>query len=258
MSQPYAVITGASSGIGFEIAELFAKDGVHLILIARQQDVLHQMADRFREKYNIQVIVMRCDLSRVEEALEVYQQVKKLRLHVQYLVNSAGFGDFGYFIETDWKKENEMINLNISTLTYFTKVFAQDMVKHGKGKILNLGSTASFLPGPLMAVYFATKGYVLQLCVALAEELKGTGVTITTLCPGPTESGFQATAHMSESKIVRGKNLPSSKEVAEFGYKAMMAGKTTAIHGRRNAFFVMLSRILPMSVVAQMVRKAQA
>jgi len=203
MTKPFALITGASSGIGYELSKLFAQDGIHLVLVARQHTLLSQLADQLRDKYKVDVIVIVKDLSSIEEVKSLYQEIQQLNLNIEYLVNSAGLGDYGLFIKTDWEKELNMLNINITALTYLTKVFAQDMVKQGKGKILNLGSIASFFPGPLMAVYYSTKAYVLRLGLAVAEELRSTGVTITTLCPGLLKVSFNKLPTWSSQKSLR-------------------------------------------------------
>lgn len=173
------------------------------------------------------------------------------------MINNAGFGDFGMFVETDWNKELQMINLNITTLTQFTKLYLQDMVKRGSGKIMNVASTAAFQSGPTMAVYYATKAYVLSFSEAVDNEVSDKGITVTTLCPGATESGFQAVAAMEESNLVKGKKLPTSKEVAEYGYKAMMKGKTVAIHGFMNWIMANSVRFTPRALVVKITRKIQ-
>jgi short-subunit dehydrogenase len=161
------------------------------------------------------------------------------------------------FTDTDWNKEQQMINLNITTLTQFTKLYVKDMVKRRSGKIMNVASTAAFQSGPTMAVYFATKAYVLSFSEAVNNEVSDKGVTITTLCPGPTESGFQAAAAMEESGLVKGKKMPTSKEVAEYGYAAMMKGKTIAIHGLMNRILANSVRFMPRAIVVKVTRKIQ-
>jgi uncharacterized protein len=161
------------------------------------------------------------------------------------------------FVETDWNKELQMINLNITTLTQFTKLYLQDMVKRKSGKIMNVASTAAFQSGPTMAVYYATKAYVLSFSEAIDNEVSGQGVTVTTLCPGATESGFQAAAAMEESALVKGKKLPTSKEVAEYGYKAMMNGKTVAIHGMMNYILANSVRFAPRALIVKITRLMQ-
>jgi short-subunit dehydrogenase len=191
------------------------------------------------------------DLSDTRTVVEIYEQVKEYP--VEYPVNNAGFGEFGYFQNTDLKKELEMISLNISALTTLTKYYVKDMVARGHGRILNVGSNGSFFSCAQMAVYCVTKNYVLAFSEALSVELEKTGVTVTCLCPGPTKSGFQKAAHNENSRLVKGKKLPSSVEVAEFGYKAMMKGKMTAIHGLNTRFEIFLRRFAPRKLTAKTV-----
>ena len=210
-----------------------------------------------QQQYKIQVNILSKDLSIYEESLAVFQYCQQQNLSIQYLVNNAGFGDFGVFAESDWTKQNQMIQLNITTLTYLTRLFLPAMINNKKGRILNVASTASFQPGPTMAVYFATKAYVLHFSEAIANELQGTGVTVTALCPGATESGFMVAAAMEESKLFKGKKLPTSAEVALYGYKAMMKGKTVAIHGFKNYLLANSVRFSPRSWVVKIVRMMQ-
>jgi len=252
-----ALITGASGGIGMELALEMAAHGNNIILVARSVDKLARLAEEIKTRYSVEVHLIGKDLSVPGSAAELYTEVQRLGLKVDILVNNAGFGLFGYFYETDWKKEEEMINLNIMALTHLTKLFLPDMIKAKFGKVLNVASTASFQPGPTMAVYYATKSYVLFFSEAIANELEGTGVTVTALCPGPTASGFQDAAALGESKLVKGKKLPTAAEVAKYGYAAMMKGKQVAIHGTFNAFQANLVRFVPRSLVVKMVRSAQ-
>ena len=172
------------------------------------------------------------------------------------MVNNAGFGHFGLFAESNWEKQHQMIELNITALTQLTHLFLPQLIQQ-KGKILNVASTAAFQPGPTMAVYYATKAFVLHFSEALSNELKPTGVTVTALCPGATESGFQKAAEMEESKLVKGRKLPSSADVAIYGYKAFMNGKVVAIHGWLNYLMAQSIRFTPRSLVLKVVRFIQ-
>jgi short-subunit dehydrogenase len=252
-----ALITGASNGIGLEFAKVFAANNNNLVLVARSGEKLNQIANQLCKDFGITVRVMTADLSKMEEVQQVYNTCKTENIKVDYLVNNAGFGDFGFFVESDWKKTERMIDLNIKSLTLLSRLFGADMVAHKSGKILNVASTAAFQPGPTMAVYYATKSYVMFLSEAMSNELKGTGVTVTCLCPGATESGFQAAAAMEESALVKNKKLPTSAEVALFGYKAMMKGKLTVIHGVMNQIMANSIRFTPRSWVLPIVRKVQ-
>lgn len=252
-----ALITGASNGIGLELAKVHASKGDNLVLVARSKTKLDELKAELEKKYKISVHVIAKDLSALNAAQDVYNETNEKKIQIDYLINNAGFGDFGMFYETDWAKEFQMINLNITTLTQFTKLYLKDMVKRKSGKIMNVASTAAFQSGPTMAVYYATKAYVLSFSEAIDNEVRDKGVTVTTLCPGATESGFQAAAAMEESALVKGKKLPTSKEVAEYGYTAMMKGKTVAIHGTMNAIMANAVRFLPRSVVVKVTRNIQ-
>lgn len=257
MAATTALITGASSGIGLELAELFAKNKTNLVLVARSEGKLKELADKLQKQYNVKVFLLSKDLSNYDTAKEIFDWCTSQGIAVDFLVNNAGFGDFGMFAESKWEKQLQMINLNITTLTYLTHLFLPSMVKRKQGRVLNVASTAAFQPGPLMAVYYATKAYVLHFSEAIANELSGTGVTVTALCPGATESGFQAAADMQESKLVKGKKLPTSKEVAEYGYNAMMDGKTVAIHGTMNYLMANSVRFTPRDLVVKVARMVQ-
>jgi uncharacterized protein len=252
-----ALVTGASNGIGLELARIHASKGGNLVLVARNLEKLNDIKAELEKKFNIKVYTIGKDLSKPDAALEVYNETNQQKIQVDYLINNAGFGDFGLFVETDWQKELQMINLNITTLTQFTKLYVQDMVKRGNGKIMNVASTAAFQSGPTMAVYYATKAYVLSFSEAVDNEVSDKGVTVTTLCPGATESGFQAAAAMEESALVKGKKLPSAKEVAEYGYTSMMNGKTVAIHGMMNYIMANSVRFTPRAMVVKLTRLIQ-
>lgn len=252
-----ALITGASNGIGLELAKVHASKGGDLVLVARNKSKLDELKVELENQYKVKVYTIGKDLSVNNSAQEVYEETTKQNIQIDYLMNNAGFGDFGMFVETDWSKELQMINLNITTLTQFTKLYLQDMVKRRSGKIMNVASTAAFQPGPMMAVYFATKAYVLSFSEAVDNEVKDKGVTITALCPGATESGFQAAAAMEESNLVKGKKLPTSKEVAVYGYAQMMKGKTVAIHGLMNWILASSVRFTPRAIVVKLTRMIQ-
>jgi short-subunit dehydrogenase len=252
-----ALITGASNGIGLELAKVHASKGGDLVLVARNKTKLDELKAELESQFKVSVYTIGKDLSANNSAQEVYDETTKQNIQIDYLINNAGFGDFGIFAETEWNKELQMINLNITTLTQFTKLYLQDMVKRRSGKIMNVASTAAFQSGPTMAVYYATKSYVLHFSEAVDNEVRDKGVTVTTLCPGPTESGFQAAAAMEESNLVKGKKLPTAKEVAEYGYSSMMKGKTVAIHGMMNWIMANSVRFTPRALVVKLTRKIQ-
>jgi short-subunit dehydrogenase len=252
-----ALITGASNGIGLELAKLFAADKIDVLLVARSESKMQALAESLRAAHGTKVWVLAIDLSEPASAKEVKAYCDQQQLQIEYLVNNAGFGDFGLFAECDWNKQLEMINLNITTLTWLTRLFLPAMIQRHSGRILNVASTAAFQPGPLMSVYFATKAFVLSFSEAISNELEGTGVTVTVLCPGATESGFQKAAALEESKMVKDRKLPGSAEVAAFGYDAMKKGKVVVIHGFMNALMATSIRFSPRPLVRKIVRRIQ-
>ena len=252
-----ALITGATSGIGYELAYIHAKQGGNLVLVARSKDKLEHIKMDLENKYKIDAYVIGKDLSLKNSAKDVYDEIIKNNITVDYLINNAGFGDYGFFNESDWGKLERMINLNITALTQLTKLFLYDMIKRGNGKIMNVASTAAFQSGPTMAVYYATKAYVLSFSEAINNEVKNSGVTVTALCPGATQSGFQEAASLQESRLVKGRKLPTSKEVAEYGYNAMLKGKSVAIHGILNYILANSVRLFPRSLVVNITRFIQ-
>lgn len=258
MKNRTALITGASSGIGYELAKQFAKNKTNLVLVARSEAKLNELANTLSKTYGINCVVLCKDLSDYKTAKEVYSYCIEHKIEIDYLVNNAGFGDYGLFNESNWHKQEDMINLNVTTLTYLTHLFLPDMINRKHGKILNLASTAAFMPGPLMSVYYATKAYVLSFTEALSNELERTGVTVTALCPGPTESDFVNKASLGESKLFKrfGK-LPSSAEVAEYGYSTLMAGKVVAVHGLLNKIMTSSVRFTPRALIRKVVRGVQ-
>jgi short-subunit dehydrogenase len=252
-SKKTALITGSSGGIGYAMAEQFAKDGVNLVLVARRVDLLEDHAVRWRKQYGVEVAVIAADFSEIGAAHTVKDNVASKGIVVDFLVNNAGFGSFGLFLDADIQNMIAMIRLNIESLTILTKLFLPEIVAR-HGKILNVASTAAFQPGPFMAVYYATKAYVLSFSEALASELEGTGVTVTALCPGPTASGFQDKAAMQDSPLVKGKRLPSAEKVAVAGYHAMQRGQRVYIPGLMNWFLAQTIRFTPRKMVTKIVK----
>jgi Short-chain dehydrogenases of various substrate specificities len=243
-----ALITGASSGIGLEIARILAPDH-DLVLVARSAAKLEAVAE---ELGGARVIA--ADLSDPGAVAKIAAEVPS----VDILVNNAGVGDFGDFAQADVERTLAMIQLNVTSVTALARQYLPGMLERGSGRILNVASTASFLPGPLMAVYYATKAYVLSFSEAIAEEVRGTGVTVTALCPGPTGTGFQAAADMELSPLVANKKLPSATEVAAFGVKAMNNGDAVAVPGFMNKVMASSVRITPRPVIRRLVHKLQA
>lgn len=254
-----ALITGASGGIGLELAKLFAADRFDLVLVARSEQALQDLAAELKTKYNTNTRILIKDLSLPQAPQEIYDELQTAGIQVDILVNNAGYGNFGFFLKTDLQKELNMLNLNINALTALTKLFLPAMVAQRSGRILNVASTAAFQPGPLMAVYYASKAYVLSFSDAIANELKGTGVTVTTLCPGPTETGFQKLAEMENSELFkRGNVVMDAQTVARIGYRATLQGKPLIIPGTMNKLGTLLPRFLPRQWVAAVVRRIQA
>ncbi|BCU80340.1 short-chain dehydrogenase [Polycladomyces abyssicola] len=254
-TSPRVLITGASGGIGYELAKRFARDGHDLILVARSEDKLRQLAEELSRTHGVKADVVPQDLADPSGPDAVIRSVREQGWNVEILVNNAGFGLYGFFAETDWQKEMDMIQVNITALTHLTKHFLPDMIQRGRGKILNVASTASFQPGPLMAVYYATKAYVLSFSEAIANELKGTGVTVTALCPGPTETGFITRANLEQSKLFRINKVMDPATVAEIGYRGLMRGDRIVIPGLHNWLLAQSVRFLPRKAVTAVVRK---
>lgn len=255
----YTLITGASSGIGLELTHIAARDKNNLILVARDGKKLTELQKQLlsaRENKDLNIEVLETDLSKPDAAKKVFEFCKKKKLDVSTLINNAGFGDYGMFAESDLATQVSMIDLNIKTVTELTHLFLPNMLAQKNGKILNLGSVASFLPGPLMSVYFATKNYVLSFSRALSEELRGTGVTVTCLCPGATNTGFGKAAHVSDTHSTAHPKT-TAKEVAEFGWYNLQAGETVAIYGRSNRFAILMTKFVPRNLLTRLVKRIQ-
>lgn len=227
-------------------------------MVARTQQSLKELSADLNQKYGTRVLILVKDLTDPRTPEEVHRELSEQKITVDVLVNNAGFGSFGKFFKTDLKKELDLLQVNVVALTHLTKLFVRDMVKVGKGKILNLASTAAFQPGPLMAVYYASKAYVLHFSEALANELKGTGVTVTTLCPGPTQTGFVSAAELEKSGLFKNLAVMDSMTVARAGYEGMKKGKTIVIPGWSNKLTAKLPRISPRDWVTQSVRMLQS
>ncbi len=249
-----ALITGASSGIGLELAKIHAQQGNNLILIARREEELLNLKRQLEDNYDTKVYVIVKDLSINEAPEEVYQEVTSNNFNIDFLINNAGFGGYGKFHKRDWQTDENMIDLNVKALSALCRFFLPGMVKRNRGKILNVASTAAFIPGPLMAIYYASKSFVVSLSQALAEELSDTNVTVTALCPGPVRTEFAATADIEKSDLF--KKAATAESVAKLGYKAMMRGKLIAINDIGLRF--LLTCIIPFTpkkMVLKMSRK---
>lgn len=252
-----ALVTGASSGFGRELAKLFAADGFDVALVARTGAVLEELAQEVEERYGVATHVVPTDLSRPEAPAGLVAELGSRGVRVDALVNSAGFNQYGPFAESDERRLLDLVAVNMGALTHLTRLVLPGMIERRWGRIANLSSNAAFQPGPLMAAYYASKAYVLSLSIALAEEVRGTGVTVTALCPGPTATGFQAAAEMQDSKLVSGRPLPPASEVAAWGYRAIERGKPFAVQGLRWQGIAFATRLLPRTTAARMAMRAQ-
>ncbi|MFS0868776.1 SDR family NAD(P)-dependent oxidoreductase [Paenibacillus xylanilyticus] len=251
------LITGASRGIGKELADRFAKERFNLVLVARSEEKMVSLAKEFQIRYGVQVTVIAKDVALPGVPEDIYEELSEKGIVVNYLVNNAGFGLYGEFLDSQLEQEMNMIDINIKALTTMTKVFLPDMVKANAGGVLNVASLVSFFPGPLMAVYYATKAYVLSFTEALENELSGTGVTVSALCPGPTATSFIDHAGLTSSKLLD-RGVMEVSQVANEGYRKFMQGKTLIIPGRRNQFMALLPRLLPRRLMTHVVKTAQS
>lgn len=252
-----ALITGASSGMGLEYARIHASRGGDLVLVALPCEGLSLVKENLEKDYGVQVMIFESDLSSPTSSQELFNLIESQNISIDYLINNAGFGDFNLFVDSNWERQEKMIKLNVLALVHLTHLFLPGMVKRGRGRILNMASTASFQPGPTMSIYFATKAFVLNFSEALANETQGTGVTITAVCPGSTTTRFNKLAANGKELKKSNKKRPSPNEVANFGYDAMLKGKTIAIHGLKNRFIVFAIRFLPRKSVVSAARKIQ-
>ncbi len=251
-----ALVTGASGGIGLEFARQLANAGTNLILVARSTEKLEEAARTFRER-SVETTILTADLSRTESANRLYQEVSSRNLFVDILINNAGFGDYGEFSRSDLGKQVDMIQLNVSSLVSLTHLFLPEMISRKYGRILNVASTAAFQPGPFASVYYATKAAVLSFSQAIGNELEGTGVNVTALCPGPVDTGFQAAAGMRKSRRMRTVLLQPVEKVAQEGLAGLIHSKSVVIPGVMNRLVVTGSRFLPRSVVIGAARSYQ-
>ena len=251
-----ALITGASFGIGLELARLFAREGHDLVLVARSADKLRQLASELEKAHGARSLILAVDLSNPGAAAYVLDQTSRADIDVDILVNNAGFGQYGFFAELDLEECLRQIQLNVTTLTHLTRLYLPEMIERQGGRILNVASTAAFQPGPLMAVYFATKAYVLHFSEALANELDGSGVTVTCLCPGATATEFHKRAKAAEMKLLSMGSM-DARTVAEDGYRGLMEKKPVVISGFKNWLVAQSVRFAPRKLVAAIARKTQ-
>lgn len=253
-----ALITGASAGFGVEFARLFARHGNDVILTARRSDRLAELAASLEAEHDVNAHVIVADLAAHNGARALFDEVQERGLEVEYLVNNAGFGTFGPFVETDPEESMDLVRVNIAALTELTALLLPAMVERRSGRVLNVASAAAFQPGPLMATYYASKAYALHFSEALNAELEGTGVSVTALCPGPVMTEFQQVAGMETSGLVLHKRLISIEEVVAAGYEAMMRGKAYVIPGIGPRLLSFGVRFMPRRFVAKFVGRLQA
>lgn len=254
-TEKYALITGATSGIGYELAKLFAKDKYNLVIVARDQSKLQTSAEDFK-KEGVKVITLSKDLFLPQSASEVYEEVKNKGITIDVLVNDAGQGQFGKFVDNKLKDELDIIQLNITSLVTLTKLFIKDMAKRGEGKILNLSSIAGKIPGPYQAVYHGTKAFVQFFTEGVRSEMKDTGVSLTALLPGATDTDFFNKADMESSKILDN-DLADPAKAAKDGYNALMSGEAMVISGIKNKAQVAMGSVMPDNKAADMMKKQQ-
>jgi short-subunit dehydrogenase len=253
----YALITGGTSGIGYELAKLFAQDGYNLVIVARGESAdMNSIAEEFRN-YGIEVNIISKDLFQKEAAFEVYNEVKAMGIEIDVLVNDAGQGEYGEFTDTDIDRELDIIQLNIGAVVILTKHFLKDMVARGDGKILNVTSVAGKTPGPYQSVYHGTKAFAHSFTEAIRSEVKDKGVTVTSLLPGVTDTDFFNKADMNNAKIVADGSKADPADVAKDGYDALMNGKDMVVSGFKNKMNVAMSNIIPDSIVADKTKKQQ-
>jgi short-subunit dehydrogenase len=250
------LITGASGGIGEEFAKIFAAKGSDLVLAARSGDKLERLAASLREQHKVQVETLAIDLAAADSAPRVAAFLEERKLEIGILINNAGYGTFGPFAECDLGPELGQIQLNVTTLTHLTRLLLPGMLRRRDGRILNVASTAAFQPGPMMAVYYATKAYVVSFSEALANELQGSGVTVTCLCPGPTKTGFNERAKLGNRGLLSKKSVMMEAEaVAKRGYQGLMKGKRLIIPGLLNKALAHSTRLGSLALGASVVRR---
>jgi hypothetical protein len=247
------LITGASSGIGLELAKCFAADGCRLVLVARNTAALEKLAEELRGKNKIETVVLPADLSLTETPRRIFKELRSAKITVDVLVNNAGFGLQGAFTELALPRQIEMLQVNIAALTEFTGLFLPGMIGQGRGGILNVGSVAGFVPGPNMAVYYATKAFVLSFTEALAEELAGSGLTVSVLCSGPTATNFGRVARGEKERRIQTTKM-SAEAVARCGHRAYRRGTVVAVPGLGNKFLIFMTRLGPRVIIRRAVK----
>ncbi|MFG0330054.1 MAG: SDR family NAD(P)-dependent oxidoreductase [Phycisphaerales bacterium] len=255
--RPAALVTGASRGLGRELARLFAADGHDLVITARDESDLNGLAVELQQEHGSQVFVMPVDLAATTGAEELVDWIERERVTIEWLVNNAGFGTYGPFVETDLDDTLAMLRLNIIALTELTRRLVPGMIERGAGGVMNVASTAAFQPGPLMAGYYASKAFVLHFTEALAEELRDTPLRVSAFCPGPTETDFQRRAKMQKSKLVEGRGMMDAAKAARIGYDGLMNGRRVVVPGAMNRMMAQSNRFAPRRLVTKIVRRIQ-
>ncbi|HEY0741036.1 MAG TPA: SDR family oxidoreductase [Chryseosolibacter sp.] len=253
----YALVTGGTTGIGYELAKLLAQDKYNLIIVARNENDLERVATEIRSQYQVDVITIAKDLFERRNAFDLYHDIKARDIEVDVLVNNAGHGHYGEFIDTNLSMELQIIDLNVASLVIITKLFLKDMVERKSGKILNLSSIASKAPGPWQSVYHGTKAFVQSFTEAVRYEVKDLGITVTALLPGATDTDFFRKADMEESKIVQEEKLDDPADVAKDGYKALMSGDDMVVSGVKNKLQVAMAGVTPDEKLAGKMAKQQ-
>ncbi|MFR6390515.1 MAG: SDR family NAD(P)-dependent oxidoreductase [Bifidobacterium angulatum] len=241
----YALITGASSGIGRELASLFAANGYDIVITARNQERLNTIQTALKQQYQVRVVVFAADLSEPDAPQRLHDFTTSHGISIEYLVNNAGFADWTGYLDADWSRQQEMMRLNMEALAELTYRYGRDMRRAGHGRILNISSVASMMAGPYMAVYFASKAFVRSLSEAVAYELRDTGVTVTCVCPGPTTTGFAKAANMHGRNFFTMTRPASARQLAAYAYRRMMRGTTLAYHGPLTRAGALAERLLP-------------
>jgi hypothetical protein len=253
-----ALVTGASGGIGEDLARLIAAGGRDLVLLARTAPKLQTLADELSRAHPITATVLAIDLSEPAAADRIARALTERKIAIDMLVNNAGFGSLGELARADPEEQLRMLQVNVVALTMLTRFLLPGMIERRRGRIMNVASTAAFQPGPLMAVYYASKAYVMSLSLALTEETAGTGVTVTCLCPGPTRTGFQERAQMTKSRVLQATSPMPSADVAQAGYDAMMAGRALVIPGLANKIGAQSTRFVPRLLAARIAKSLNA
>ncbi|HQR08750.1 MAG TPA: SDR family oxidoreductase [Gemmatales bacterium] len=255
-TRPIALVTGASAGLGVEFAKLLAKDGYDLVLVARRLDRLEELG-RELSQHGVIAHSVSVDLGLPDAAVMVDKFLKERQLEVDVLINNAGFGAVGQFVDIDLNEQLRMIQVNVSALVHLTGLILPEMIARGKGRVMNVASTAAFQPGPLMAMYYATKAFVLSFSEAVHHEIRKTGVTVTCVCPGPTPTEFQTQAKMEETKMFNSRMMVDPVTVAKVGYEAMKKGKRLIIPGKLTNVLAFATRLTPRSMVLRVSERMQ-